>query len=155
MPEHHHVLSPVSERSPPEQVIYPRIPGSVVPLTHHQPSLGSPQRPQRPHRSQLPRVQVELNPSRDKSLPRAPAPLDHPASLLAKRRGGQKASELAEELRNREVGEDELRQTAKWKILVSPGLDGIKDAGTPTNFGSPRAAKSGDWTSPTSRKRGG
>ncbi len=148
MPEHRHVLSPVSERSPPGQVRYPKIPGSVVSLTQHQPSLGSPTRPRRP------RVQVELDPSRDKSLPRTPAPLGNPASLLAKRRGDHKASELAHELRNREIGEDELRQTAKWKILVSPGVEGIKDAGTPTAFGSPRTAKSTEWVSPTSRSSG-
>ena len=141
IPGHRQVLSPVTERSPPSQVRYPQIPGSVVPIAQHQPSLGSPTR--RPRR---PRIQVELNPLQDKSLPRPPLPLDNPASLLAKRRGDQKASELAEGLRNREVGEDELRQTAKWKILVSPGLEGIKDAGTPTTFGSPRTAKSGDWT---------
>ena len=140
IPGHHQVLSPVKERSPSGQVRYPRIPGSEYPVAQHQTSLGSPTR--RPRR---PRVQVELNPLRDKSLPRPPVPLDNPASLHAKRRGDQKASELAQELRDHEVGEDELRQTAKWKILVSPGLEGIKDAGTPTTFGSPRTARSGDW----------
>lgn len=148
MPEHHHVLSPVSERSPPGQVRYPKIPGSVVPLTQHQPSLGS------PTRSRRPRVQVELNPSRDKSLPRAPGPLGNPASLLAKRRGDHTASELAQELRNREIGEDELRQTARWKILVSPRVEGIKTTGTSNNFGSPRTVKSAEGPSPTSRNRG-
>ena len=149
MPGQHHALSSAAEPSYPGLVRYPRIPGSVVPINKSQHSLGSPPRPRRP------RVQLELNPSLDKSLPRAPAPLDHPASLLAKRRGNERATELAQELRNREIGEDERRQTAKWKILVSPGLEGIKDAGTPTTFGSPRTGKSGEWASPASRTRRG
>ena len=147
MPRQYHSLFSVAERPYPGQVRHPRISGSVAPIRNLQPSLGSPSRPQRP------RVQLELNPSLDKSLPRAPAPLDHPASLLAKRRGNERATELAQELRNRETGEDEQRQTAKWKILVSPGLEGIKDAGTPTTFGSPRTKKSVEWASPTSRTR--
>lgn len=148
MPRQHHRLLSTADRSYHGQVRYPRIPSSVAPLTNHQPSLGSPKRPQRP------RVQVELNPARDKSFSKAPASRDNPASLLAKRRGTGRASELAQELRDREIGEDELHQTAKWKILVSPGLDGIKDEGPPTTFGSPRTGRSMERASPTSRKRG-
>ena len=114
MPGQHHVLSPVAESSSRGQVRYPRIPGSTVPLTTHQPFLGSPTRPRRP------RGQVELNPLRDKSLPRVPAPLYDPASLLAKRRGDQKASELAEELRRTPKPRDRRRGASANDNIESP-----------------------------------
>ena len=68
-----------------------------------------------------------------------PRPPYRKESLVAKRRGEEKAAELAEGLQGRDV-----RQTAKWKILVSPGLESLDGSSS----GSPYTARSAGRTPP-------
>lgn len=95
-------LSPVAEspahRSPPRSgITYPSIPVSAA---------ESPTR-------NLP-----------KEAPGRPDPPTRSDSLLTKRLGEQKAREIAGRLQGTHPGVNEdVRRTAKWKILVSPGLD--------------------------------
>ena len=60
-------------------------------------------------------------------------------SLVAKRRGDEKAAELANSLQGHDV-----TQTAKWKILVSPGLESLDGSSS----GSPYTARSVGRTPP-------
>ena len=112
-------LSPVAEspalRSPPRSgITYPSIPISAA----ESPTRG------------------RLNPAR-------PEPPTRSDSLLAKRLGEQKAREIAGRLQGMhpEVNED-VRKTAKWKILVSPGLNKLESSR------SPQSARSNDRTLP-------
>lgn len=89
-----------------------------------------------------------ISKNNNKALPIVIERFDRSDSLLSKRRGEEKASEMAKELQQKSDCDSYARRTAKWKILVSPGLEGIEHAGTPTTFGSPRTVKSGDWTAP-------
>ena len=99
-------LSPVAEspalRSPPRSgITYPSIPISAA----ESPTRTPPKRAQLPTRSD---------------------------SLLTKRLGEEKAREIAGRLQGTHPGVNEdVRNTAKWKILVSPGLKTLESSGSP------------------------
>lgn len=103
-------LSPVAEspalRSPPRSgVTYPSIPVSAA------------ESPTRTTRNRAP------------ARPEVPARSD---SLLTKRLGEQKAREIAGRLQGTHPGiNEDVRNTAKWKILVSPGLNKLESTGSP------------------------
>ena len=103
-------LSPVAEypalRSPPRNgITYPSIPTSAA---------ESPTR---------------IRPIRAPAKPVLPIRSD---SLLAKRLGEQKAREIASRLQGTHPGVNEdVKKTAKWKILVSPGLDNLESSRSP------------------------
>lgn len=104
-------LSPVAEspalRSPPRSgITYPSIPISAAESpTRTPPPKGTPARPELPTRSE---------------------------SLLTKRLGETKAREIAGRLQGTHPGvNDDVRNTAKWKILVSPGLNNLESSGSP------------------------
>ena len=103
-------LSPVAEspavRSPARSgVTYPPIPVSAAESPTKTPQLRAPARPERPTRSD---------------------------SLLTKRLGEQKAREIADRLQGTHPGVNaDVRNTAKWKILVSPGLNNLESSGSP------------------------
>ena len=81
-------------------------------------------------------------PNRDPARPEARPRSD---SLLTKRLGEQKAREIASRLQGTHPGVNEdVRNTVKWKILVSPGLD------DPESSGSPQSARNNGRT-PTRR----
>lgn len=103
-------LSPVAEspalRSPSRSgVIYPSIPISAAESPTRTPPNRAPARPELPTRSD---------------------------SLLTKRLGEEKAREIAGRLQGTHPGVNEdVRNTAKWKILVSPGLNNLESSGSP------------------------
>ncbi|KAL9129006.1 MAG: hypothetical protein Q9217_002440 [Psora testacea] len=68
-----------------------------------------------------------------------PGPPYRSGSLLAKRRGEGKAAELA-----RGISSNDVRRSAKWKILVSPGLEPLDGS----NPGSPQTSRSAGRTPP-------
>lgn len=81
---------------------------------------------------------ARTSPNRAPVRPEAPPRSD---SLLTKRLGEQKAREIASRLQGTHPGVNEdIRNTAKWKILVSPGLD------DPESFGSPQSARNNGRT---------
>ena len=103
-------LSPVAEspalRSPSRSgITYPSIPLSAAESPTRMPPKRAPATPGLPTRSD---------------------------SLLTKRLGEQKAREITSRLQGThpEVDED-VRNTAKWKILVSPGLNNLQSSGSP------------------------
>ena len=93
-----------------------------------------------------PRNGITLNPPRMPATgaiarPELPARSD---SLLSKRLGEQKAREIAGRLQGTYPGANEdVRQTAKWKILMGPGLDNLESSG------SPKSARGNRRTPPT------
>lgn len=103
-------LSPVAEspalRSPPRSAItYPSIPLSAAESPTRTPPERAPARPELPTRTD---------------------------SLLTKRLGEQKAREIAGRLQGTHEGvNQDVRNTAKWKILVSPGLNDLESSGSP------------------------
>ena len=103
-------LSPVAEhpalRSPPRNgITYPSIPISAAESPTRIAPLRTPAKPALPTRSD---------------------------SLLANRLGEQKAREIASRLQGTHPGVNEdIKKTAKWKILVSPGLDNLESSGSP------------------------
>ncbi|KAI4174950.1 MAG: hypothetical protein LQ343_001977 [Gyalolechia ehrenbergii] len=141
-------LSPLLEsprsRSRVAGVRCPVIPASAA----ESPSLHRPAREVR-------REQIELNPTSDRSKgkgrasPRTPIPTDKPLPDIP---GGR-------ELRERQQGPDNSSSgsvkpvkpgSAKYNILVAPGLEGIE------NIGTPRSKSSAEWTpmsTPTRRGR--
>lgn len=106
-------LSPVAEspalRSPPHGGIsYPSIPISAAESPTRTPPERTPTRPGLPTRSD---------------------------SLLTKRLGEQKAREIAGRLQGTHPGVNEdVRHTAKWKILVTPGLTNLESSGSPPSL---------------------
>ncbi|KAL8945467.1 MAG: hypothetical protein Q9183_008081, partial [Haloplaca sp. 2 TL-2023] len=83
---------------------------------------------------------MELNPASDRSR-RASSKTTSP-----KDKALPAVPELAgRELRDRDDNSDRIKPgSAKWNILVAPGLEGIE------NIGSPRSKASGEWTPATS-----
>lgn len=103
-------LSPVAESpalrsSPRSGITYPSIPISAAESPTRTPRKRAPARPEVPTRSD---------------------------SLLTKRLGEQKAREIAGRLQGTYPGiNEDVRNTAKWKILVSPGLNKLESSGSP------------------------
>lgn len=121
-PAAHKFLSPVAEspalRSHPRSgITYPSIPISAAESPTRTPPKRAPARPELPTRSD---------------------------SLLTKRLGEQKAREIASRLQGTHPGVNEdARNTAKWKILVSPGLNNLESSR------SPQSARGNGRTPPT------
>ena len=68
-------------------------------------------------------------------------------SLLTKRLGEQKAKEIASRLQGTHPGVNEdVEKTAKWKILVSPGLENLESSG------SPQSVRGTERTPPINRR---
>ncbi|KAI4151634.1 MAG: hypothetical protein L6R39_001973 [Caloplaca ligustica] len=95
---------------------------------------------------QVRREEMELSPASDRSMGRARA---RPKTPSPTDKALPKVPELAgTELRERQQAPDSSRNSpkpgsAKWNVLVAPGLEGIENAGTP------RSKTSAEWT-PTS-----
>ena len=146
MPASHPLLSPVAESpaiiSSRGKVTYPRAPGFATLHYERRPEPESPT-PKPARRKQPPPLVTSgtnLKPLKSnlKPLPRVP---ENPESALlgvGRERGGQRPTQIITDSRNSPRGEVELRRTAKWKILVSPGLEGIESVGTPRSRSSPQ-----------------
>ncbi|KAL8990108.1 MAG: hypothetical protein Q9169_008209, partial [Polycauliona sp. 2 TL-2023] len=102
---------------------------------------------------EVPRGQLELNPASDRSKgkarinPKTPSPRDKPVPALPELAG----SPLSERQQAPDSSSDKVKPgSAKWNILVAPGLEGIE------NISTPRTGTSGEWTpmsTPTRRGR--
>ncbi|KAL9014802.1 MAG: hypothetical protein Q9173_000556 [Seirophora scorigena] len=139
-------LSPVVEspRSRPRPctkgVRYPVIPTSAA----ESPSIDRKVREVR-------REQIELNPESDRSKgkakasPRTPDSLDKPVPNVPESGG----TELKERQQVPDNGSDRVKPgSAKWNILVAPGLEGIE------NVGTPKSKTSMEWTPASTPTRG-
>ncbi|MCJ1255214.1 hypothetical protein MMC24_003030 [Lignoscripta atroalba] len=144
-------LSPVAEspktRTPLSEIRYPSIPHLTASPKERRPSPESPTR--RPQKRKQVESSVEnyasKNTGKGREVVQRPS---HPAredSLLAKRRGSQEAMNIAREVKERQDVNNSPVGSAKWKILVSPGLEGIENHGPSHNARSP--AKTGIGTS--------
>ncbi|KAI4237996.1 MAG: hypothetical protein L6R40_005807 [Gallowayella cf. fulva] len=96
------------------------------------------------------REQIELNPASDRSKgkakvnPRTPSPRDKPVPNVPELAG----SPLGERQQAPDSSSDRVKPgSAKWSILVAPGLEGIE------NIGTPRSNASTEWT-PKNMKAG-
>ncbi|KAL8809382.1 MAG: hypothetical protein Q9200_003470 [Gallowayella weberi] len=99
------------------------------------------------------RMQIELNPESDRSKekaklsPRTPSPRNKPVPEVPELAG----SPLSERQQVPDSSSDRIKPgSAKWSILVAPGLEGIENAATP------RSQRSAEWTplsTPTRRTR--
>lgn len=82
-----------------------------------------------------PSIPVSAAESPTKTPERARARPDLPTrsdSLLTERLGEQKAREIAGRLQGTHPGfNEDVRNTAKWKILVNPGLNNLESSGSP------------------------
>ncbi len=86
-----------------------------------------------------------------KPLPEVPEQdiSDSATPLIAKRRGELAPPRIQTDLKKSPRGETELTKSAKWKILVSPGLQGID------NLGTPKSGRSSEWALNTPTRRDG
>ncbi|KAL8730960.1 MAG: hypothetical protein Q9166_003750 [cf. Caloplaca sp. 2 TL-2023] len=135
------ILSPRSRPHAPG-VRYPVIPTSAA----ASPSIKQTIR-------EVPRVQLELNPASDRSKgkakvsPKTPSPREKPVPEVPELAG----SPLSERQQAPDSSSDRIKPgSAKYTILVAPGLEGIENVSTPTS------KKSGDGTplsTPTRRQR--
>lgn len=124
-------------------VRYPVIPTSAA----ESPSMN------RTVREVRPREQMELNPALDRSKgkakasPKRPSPIDKIPPTVPELGG----TELSERQQVPDSSSDRVKPgSAKWNILVAPGLEGIE------NVGSPMSKTSAEWTpasTPTKRGR--
>ncbi|KAL8901743.1 MAG: hypothetical protein Q9207_005054 [Kuettlingeria erythrocarpa] len=140
------VLSPVIESPPSHRrtagVRYPVVPTSAA----ESPSINRTIREVR-------REQIELNPASDRSKgkakasPKTPSPKDKPVPDVPELAG----TELKARQQVPDSNSDRVKPgSAKWSILVAPGLEGIE------NVGSPKSKASTEWTpasTPTKRAR--
>jgi len=154
----HAVLSPVAEsprgRSPPGPVCYPKIPGRISPLNTRRPSPESPTRrppPRNPRRALVAQVPT----AKHAELPQ-PQVAELYGSPVSPKAGWNQFSSK-ESLKNTQPSSSESLKgstsskrdssapSAKWQVLVKPGLDGIDGASfqreRPTP--SPRSGKTG------------
>lgn len=135
----HPFLSPVAEiprgRSPPRPVRYPKIPGRVLPLNPRRPSPESPTRrppPKNPKRALV----VQATPAKHPEIPQPQVAELYGSPVSPKAGWNQFPSQ--ESLGNIQgpsseslIGpindtRDSNAPSAKWQILVKPGLDGIE-----------------------------
>lgn len=146
------VLSPVAEspamRSDRRQVTFPNISGSLSSAERRFEPESPTRRPTR--RKQPPTLPMSATAPRPlksslKPLPKVPENSDCSTPLLPNRRGDHVPTPIMTDARGSPRGETEL--TAKWKILVSPGLHPIEHSGTP------RSGRSSEWTPNTPTRR--
>lgn len=149
------ILSPVQEspatRSHRRQVTDPNILRSFSSPSERRPEPESPTR-QPTRRRQPPTLATSAAAPRPlksslktKPLPKVPEIPDSSTPLIPKMRGGQISCRAGTDSRGNPRGETEL--TAKWKILVSPGLQPIENSGTP------RSGRSSEWNPSTPTRR--
>lgn len=147
------ILPPVEEsramRSNRRQATSPNVSWSLPSPSELRPDPGSPTR-KPPRRKQPPPIVTSAAASRPlksslKPLPRVPEIPDSSIPLIPKRRGNQVHAPIATDSRDRPRVETE--QTAKYKILVSPGLQPIDNTRTP------RSGRSSEWTPNTPTRR--
>lgn len=147
------LLPPVEEsramRSNRRQATSPNVSWSLPSPSERRSDPGSPTR-KPPRRKQPPPIVTSAAASRPlksslKPLPRVPEIPDSSTPLIPKRRGNQVPAPIATDSRDSPRVETEL--TAKWKILVSPGLQPIENTGTP------RSGRSSEWTPNTPTRR--
>ena len=166
LPAQNSFLSPVVEiRTPLSTVRYPTIPGNAASIAERRISHPSPTRkpPRRPQYPQALQINGSSN-GKDEERPCRPERPSRTDSLLAKRLGPQEAAALAHGLRqgrnlnadirgsnddirgsndNIRDSNDDIRGSAKWKILISPGIEGIEKSVSPS---TPKGNKSNERT---------
>lgn len=137
------ILSPVAESpatrsdrrqitSPSQRRAEPESPTRRPTRRRQPPTLGTSAAAPRPLKSSL------------KLLPEVPENSDSSAPLIPRRRSNQGPPPIVTDARGSPRGET---GTAKWKILVSPGLQPIENSGTP------RSRRSSEWTPNTPTRR--
>ena len=140
LPRRSSMLSPVVEvRTPLSAIRYPTVPGNAASAMERRLSHTSPTR--KPPRRQQHLQPLHINKSskgEDQARPLRPERLSRTDSLLSKRRGPQEAAALMHDLRQgRNVSADirgsneDIQGSAKWKILCSPGMEGIGKSVSP------------------------
>ncbi|MCJ1464410.1 hypothetical protein MMC07_003023 [Pseudocyphellaria aurata] len=148
------ILSPVAEspamRSGRRQATSPNIYGSLSSAERRSEPESPTRRPTR--RKQPPSLPMSAAAPRPlksslKPLPEVPANSDSSTPLLPTRRGDHVPTPIMTGARDSPRGETELTKSAKWKILVSPGLHPIEQSGTP------RSGRSSEWTPNTPTRR--
>ncbi|MCJ1294467.1 hypothetical protein MMC34_006025 [Xylographa carneopallida] len=146
-------LSPVQEspnRTPLSQVRYPTVPVSAV--MGQRPPSESPTRKPASRGPGLPATVRPLAPAlfqtpqrpsgRDKELPATPPVPARSSSRLSERQGLQEPVELSAGTPPRSRKDDEVTRSAKWKILCSPGLEGLEQVVSPqASVTSPRTVR--------------
>ncbi|KAL9110901.1 MAG: hypothetical protein Q9187_007996 [Circinaria calcarea] len=140
LPEQNSFLSPVVEvRTPLSTVRYPAIPGNAASIAERRTSHTSPTRkpPRRPQYPQALQINGSSN-GNDKERPCRPERPLRTDSLLAKRLGPQEAAALTHGLRqgrnlNADIrgSNEDIRGSAKWKVLISPGIEGVEKSVSP------------------------
>ena len=152
-PTAHIALSPVAEsprvRSPPGQVLYPKIPGTIPPLKTRRLSPESPTRrppPKNPKQAII--AQAAKDHGVEISQPQVAELYGSPVSPKSQWEAQRPSREsLKSSPKSNAPG-------AKWQILVKPGLEGIEGSSAEKPTPSPRSGKTGesrvseseDWT---------
>ncbi|KAL8673806.1 MAG: hypothetical protein Q9168_001771 [Polycauliona sp. 1 TL-2023] len=139
-------LSPILG-SPPSRT---RVAGVRYPAVPTRTAAGPP--PITPTIREVARGQIELNPASDRSKgkakvnPKTPSPRDKPVPPLPELPG----SPLSERQQVPDSSSDRVKPgSAKFKILVAPGFEGIE------NIGTPKSMTSGERTPSSTPTRGG
>lgn len=148
------VLSPVAEspkiRSPPGAVRYPKIPGTIPPLSTRRPSPESPTR-QPPPRNPKRALAAQATTGKNANIPQPQVAELYGSPVSPKAMWAvQPASteSLTGSASGRRASNAPSAKSAKWQILVQPGLEGGIDGGSsparekPSS--SPRSGKTGE-----------
>ncbi|MCJ1268168.1 hypothetical protein MMC22_008054 [Lobaria immixta] len=133
--------------SPSESRPDPGSPTRKPPRRKQPPPIVTSAAASRPLKSSLKPLKSSLKPLKSslKPLPRVPEIPDSSTPLIPKMRGNQVPAPIATDSRDSPRVETEL--TAKWKILIGPGLQPIENTGTP------RSGRSSEWTPNTPTRR--
>lgn len=155
LPTTHFILSPLTEspavQAARAQIGHPQVPGLIHSQYVRRPEPESPTRKPARRKQPPPPITSTSVPrplkSSLKPLPKVPEHFDSSTPLLSSQHGDTIPTPTLSEARSSPRGEMELTKTAKWKILVSPGLQGIE------NLGTPRSGRSSEWTPNTPTRR--
>ncbi|KAI4193688.1 MAG: hypothetical protein LQ350_008205 [Teloschistes chrysophthalmus] len=154
-----HSTLPTVVESPPSRIRTAGVRYPVVPISAAEsPSVNQTVREIRKQQQQQQREQLELNPASDRSMgkaraspnPKTPSPrFDKALPNVPELTGTQ----LRERQQVPDDSSDRIKPgSAKWSILVAPGLEGIENAGSP----GMKSKASTEWTpvsTPTRRAR--
>ncbi|KAL8776846.1 MAG: hypothetical protein Q9194_002911 [Teloschistes cf. exilis] len=149
-----HSTLPTVVESPPNRIRTAGVRYPVVPISANEsPSVNRTVREIRKQQQQQ-REQLELNPASDRSMGKARA---SPNPKTPSPRLDKAFPNVPEQLKERQQVPDNSSDrikpgSAKWNILVAPGLEGIENAGSP----GMRSKASTEWTpvsTPTRRAR--
>ena len=148
-PTAHPVLSPVVEspgvRSPPGQVRYPKIPVTIPPLNTRRALPETPTRrppPKNPKRA----IVAQANKGKTVPIPQ-PEVAELYGSPVSPKAQWSSQPHSRESLKGSTNGNrDSSAPSAKWQILVKPGLEGLEGASSPKAMptSSPRSGKTGE-----------